>query len=84
MSDQPAEHNAIRPVDNDGVVVVSAGTGVWLIALVVLALLHAQLSAHGHLWWIATAAIGFGLGLLGIAYCLRARRRRVNSSAVLG
>jgi hypothetical protein len=65
----------IRPVDSDGVAVISAGTGAWLVALIVLVVLHKRLSDDGHLWWIAVAAIGVGLGLLGIGYCVRLRRR---------
>lgn len=71
----PAPTSALRPVDSDGVVVVSVGTGIWLVALIVLSLLHNRLERDGHLWWIAMAAVGFGLGLIGIAYCLRLRQR---------
>ena len=69
----------IRPVDHDGVVVVGLGTIAWLIALVVLIPMQDQLRRDGHLWWIACAAAGFGLGLLGIGYCVR-RRRRITRS----
>jgi hypothetical protein len=70
---------SLRPVESDGVAVVSAGTGLWLIALIVLSLLHRRLEQDGHLWWIAMAAVGFGLGLLGIGYCLRLRHRRAEA-----
>lgn len=71
---------AIAPVDNDGVVLVTAGTALWLVGLVVLSALHRTLSRDGHLWWIPTAAVGFALGLLGIGYCLRRRRRAAGRS----
>jgi len=67
------------PVDTDGIVVVSAGTALWLAALVVFLALHERLRASGHLWWIPTAALGFVLGLAGVAYCLR-RRARIRSA----
>lgn len=67
----------IKPVDDDGVGAVALGTAVWLIALVVLILLRGTLRHDGHLWWIACAATGFGLGLLGLGYCLRRRARLV-------
>jgi hypothetical protein len=66
-------------LDVDGVFVVTLGTVVWGVALAVSIALHDSLRRHGHLWWVAVAACGFGLGLLGIAYCLRRRRRSVES-----
>jgi len=65
----------IKPVGHDGVLVVGIGTGVWLVALVVLVSRQGDLRADGHLWWIACAATGFGLGLLGVGYCVRRRNR---------
>ena len=62
------------PLPYDGVLTVTVGTGLWLIALIVMLPFWSQLDRDGHLWWIATAAAGFGLGLLGIYYC---RRRSV-------
>ena len=55
----------------DGVRTVTIGTVLWLIALIVSVTLHSRLQRDGHLWWIATAATGFGLGLVGIYYCRR-------------
>jgi len=69
------EDTEIRPVDNDGVIVVAIGTVAWLIALIVLIALHDDLRRDGHLWWIACAATGFGLGVLGVGYCVRRSRR---------
>jgi hypothetical protein len=62
-------------VDVDGIAVVSLGTVLWAIALVLSLVFEDQLRRDGHLWWIAGAACGFGLGLLGIAYCVRRRNR---------
>ena len=59
------------PLPFDGVRTVTIGTGLWLLALIVSLALHSRLERDGHLWWIATAATGFVLGLLGIYYCRR-------------
>lgn len=59
------------PLPYDGVLTVTIGTGLWLVALIVLLPFWSHLRRDGHLWWIAAAAVGFGLGLLGIAYCRR-------------
>jgi hypothetical protein len=34
-----------------------------------------DLRHDGHLWWLATAACGFGLGLLGLVIVIRRRNR---------
>ncbi len=69
------ERAAPQALDVDGIAVVSLGTVLWGIALVVAIAVHGRLERHGHLWWVAAAAVGFGLGLLGVAYCTRRRRR---------
>jgi hypothetical protein len=63
------------PLPFDGVRTVTIGTGLWLIALIVSLVFHSRLEGDGHLWWIATAATGFGLGVIGVYYC---RRRSVS------
>lgn len=78
MSDSapdPAAVPTAAAVDVDGIAVVSLGTGLWAIALVFSLVFEEHLRRNGHLWWIAAAACGFGLGLLGIAYCVRRRNR---------
>lgn len=67
-------------LDVDGIAVVTAGTVLWAVALVVSLVYEERLRHDGHLWWIATAACGVGLGLLGIVYCVR-RRNRLGSPA---
>ena len=47
---------------------VAIGTVAWAVALVVLCVLHAQLSAQGRGWWIGTAGAGVAIGLAGLAY----------------
>jgi hypothetical protein len=67
------------PLDVDGVATIAAGCAAWLIALVVLFVQRAELEADGHMWWLWTCVAGFGLGLLGLQYCLR-RRDRMRSA----
>lgn len=59
------------PLPYDGVRTVTFGTVLWLVALIVMLPFWTRLNNDGHLWWIATAATGFGLGLVGIWYCRR-------------
>lgn len=78
--DAPSREHARNPggaaaVDVDGIAVVSLGTALWAIALVLSLVFEDHLRRDGHLWWIAAAACGVGLGVLGIAYCVRRRNR---------
>lgn len=63
----------VRPLDVDGVGVVTAGTVVWAVALLVLLPFLGRLRDDGHGWWVGMCAAGTALGVFGIAYC---RRRR--------
>lgn len=74
-SDEDGRLQPATALDVDGVAVVGLGTVLWTVALVVSLVFETDLRRDGHLWWIATAACGAGLGLLGIAYCVRRRRR---------
>lgn len=64
-----------EPLDIDAVRIVSFGTAVWGVALLVSLVLSSRLRADGHGWWIWTSLAGLLLGCLGIVYC----RRRPNS-----
>ncbi len=59
------------PLPYDGVRTVTIGTLLWLVALIAMLPFWSRLNDDGHLCWIATAATGFGLGLIGIYYCRR-------------
>ncbi len=61
------------PLDVDGVVAVAVGTALWGMALVALLPFTGRLRDDGHLWWLATCAVGFAFGLLGLWWV---RRRR--------
>ena len=64
-----------QPLEGDAVLAVSVGTAVWLLVGLALIPFHSRLSADGHLWWIATAFTGFGLGLVGLVVVRRRDRR---------
>jgi hypothetical protein len=43
-------------------------TALWLIAVVVLGVLHTTLSRHHEVWWFWTAVAGAALGVLGLGW----------------
>jgi hypothetical protein len=59
------------PLRTDDVRVVTVGTALWGVALVVALVLRGRLDDDGHLWWLGTCAAGFALGLVGLAYTRR-------------
>jgi len=69
--DQPE----VQPLPYDGVASVAVGTLLWLVALLVMLPFTDDLRADGRLWWVATAAVGFGLGLAGLWIVVRRRGR---------
>lgn len=75
----PAE---VEPLAVDGVRTAVAGTALWAVALLVTVVLRDDLRDAGRSWWIATAATGAVLGLVGTAILARRRAtyRRASSS----
>jgi hypothetical protein len=77
----PAERKSPPPPleANDQLVlgVVSAG---WAVALVVLLLVRGSLPADSR-WWIWTCAAGVAMGLFGLAYVPRLKRKRAAAAA---
>jgi hypothetical protein len=61
---------------NDGLI-TAVITGGWVIALVVILIVHSRL-APGERWWTWVAATGTGIGLFGLAFVpwLKRSRRR--------
>jgi len=59
------------PLRTDDVRTVLVGTALWAVALLALLPFWSRLEDAGRLWWVATCACGFGLGLVGLAYTRR-------------
>ncbi|MEL4503778.1 DUF2530 domain-containing protein [Luteococcus sp. H138] len=66
----------IRPLDEDGVTVAKIGTALWLVATLALWLRLDVLASNGQQWWLWVGVSGVLLGLVGIWWCSRRRRRR--------
>ena len=66
----------VDPLDVDGVRTVAVGTGLWLLAFVMLLPFSGRLAEADRMWWLWTCLAGFGLGVIGWDYCRRRRRRR--------
>jgi len=62
-----------EPVETDDVAIITAGTALWALALVVLLVLRGRLEDDD---WVWVAAAGTFLGLLGIRYVRRRRAAR--------
>ncbi len=62
-----------EPLEADDVTLVTVGTALWAVALVVAVVLRDRLDDDGRGRWLWVAAAGVGLGLIGIRYV---RRRR--------
>lgn len=63
------------PVRTDDRKVVLIGLVLWLISLGVLLFFVSPLIARGQLWWLWTALVGLGLGLVLLVYTHRRRHR---------
>jgi hypothetical protein len=66
----------VDPLDVDGVRTVAFGTGLWLLAFVLLLPFSGQLAESGRGWWLWTCLAGVGLGVIGWDHCRRRRNRR--------
>jgi hypothetical protein len=66
----------VDPLDVDGVRTVAVGSGLWLIAFVLLLPFAGRLAEADRLWWLWTCLAGFGLGVIGWDYCRRRRKKR--------
>ena len=70
----------VEPMDLDGVRTMTIGTSLWCFVVLALLPFLGRLEAAGHAWWFWTAVAGFGLGLVGIEYCL-VRRNALRNAA---
>jgi len=66
----------VDPLDVDGVRTVAVGAVLWLVAFVLLLPFYGSLQESGRTWWLWTCLAGFGLGMFGVEYCRRRKRRR--------
>lgn len=71
----------VKALDPDGISVTILGTAVFAVASVLLALNLVWLRDSGTEWWLWVACTGTGLGLVGLAYCVRRRKRRRSRAA---
>lgn len=69
----------IQPLDVTGVRTVTAGTGMFAAAALLLLLNLDWLRDHDRMWWLWTCWAGVGLGIFGYVYCSR-RARHVASN----
>jgi len=88
---QPAAHEIgrrsylvadVEPLDVDGVRAVGIGAALWLVAFVALLPFYGRLADTGRGWWLWTCMAGAGLGLIGLEYCRRRRRVRIEGEPV--
>lgn len=73
---RPARRPDPEPMQANEVLVIGTGTGLWLLAFIVLLPLRATLHRHHTEWWLWVCVAGFALGLLGLALVTRHRRPR--------
>jgi hypothetical protein len=84
--EQPGEHHhflvqaPVPPADVDGLAAITVGTAIFGLVTVVFAIAYDWLTAHDHDTWLQISLSGFALGLIGLAYCWRRRRRRRTAS----
>lgn len=64
----------VEPLDVDGVRTVEVGTGIWLVAFLLLLPFYGKLEETGRTWWLWACMAGFGLGLIGVEICRKRRR----------
>lgn len=78
MTDEDREHRLLAdvpPLDVTGTRTVTIGLAAWAVAFVALLPFYGTLRDNGDLWWLWTCVAGFGLGLIGRAYCTRREHR---------
>lgn len=66
----------VDPLDVDGTRTVAVGSGLFLLTFVLLLPFYDRLESAGKTWWLWTCLAGFGLGVIGWAYCRHRRNRR--------
>jgi hypothetical protein len=67
------------PLEANDQLVTAVITAGWVIALVVLLIVHGDLPQRER-WWIWTAVAGLGMGLFGLVYVPRLKRSRARTA----
>ena len=84
--DQPKQHELggktylvadVEPLDLDGLRTVEVGTALFFLGFLGLLPFYGTLQDDGRAWWLWMCLAGVGLGFIGIEYCRRRRRFRV-------
>jgi hypothetical protein len=65
----------VPPLDVDGVRTIEVGVVLWLVGFLALLPFYGRLQESGRDWWLWTCLAGFGLGLIGLEFCRRRRKR---------
>lgn len=63
-------------MDVDGFGVTLVGLAAFAVGSVVSAVRYTDLQRAGNGWWLGVCLSGFGLGLVGLVYCMYRRARR--------
>ncbi len=84
--EQPRQHEIgnktylvadVEPLDLDGLRTVEVGTALFFLGFLALLPFYGRLQDDGRAWWLWMCLAGVGLGCIGIEYCRRRRRFRV-------
>ena len=71
----------VEPLDVDGVRTVEVGTALFFLGFVALLPFYGRLRDDGHTWWLWMCLAGVGLGSLGLEYCRRRRKARMERTS---
>jgi Protein of unknown function (DUF2530) len=71
----------VDPLDVDGTRTVAVGSGLFLVAFLLLLPFYDRLEDSGRTWWLWTCLTGFGLGVVGWEICRRRKHHRQRREA---
>jgi cbb3-type cytochrome oxidase subunit 3 len=77
----PQQTPHVEPLDVDGTRTVAVGAVLFLLAFLLLLPFYGRLHDAGKAWWVWTCLAGFGLGVVGWAYCRHRKHRRAAREA---
>lgn len=70
----------VHESDEDAILPVSIGTGIWAVILVVTLAMRPTLEANGTSWWAWAATVGLVSGLGGLVFLTWRKRRALRRS----